>query len=85
MQNNDDKKLAEDHVEWYMQLLRSQFNAWLDITEKLMVENFFHGIKHGRELERKNWIRAGAAPGPKSGAEAGPDTGAGKKRGNENS
>lgn len=84
MQSNEDKKLAEDHVQWYMQLLRSQFNAWLDITEKLMVENFFHGIKHGREIERKNWLRAGAAPGPKSGAEAGPDAGAGKKHGSEN-
>ncbi len=48
-----DKKLAEDHVKWYMGLLRSQFNAWLDITEKLMIENFIHGIKHGRELERE--------------------------------
>lgn len=48
-----DKKLAEDHVKWYMGLLRSQFLAWLDITEKLMIENFTHGIKHGRELERE--------------------------------
>lgn len=54
--NSDDKKLAEDHVTWYMQLLRSQFAAWLDVTEKLMVENFYHGIKHGRELEREKWI-----------------------------
>lgn len=64
--SNDDTKLAEDHVRWYMKLLRSQFNVWLDITEKLMIENFIHGIKHGRELETVQR----AALGPDAGAEA---------------
>lgn len=71
---SDDKKLAHDHVSWYMGLLRSQMLAWLDITEKLMHDNFLHGIKHGRELERSNWLwRNGMAPGQKPGPEVGPN------------
>ena len=66
--SDDDKKLAEDHVKWYMQLLRSQFNAWIDITEKLMGENFLHGIKHGRELEREKWLRTKKEPVDKTGS-----------------
>lgn len=49
----DDRKLAVDHVSWYMRRLREQFSAWADITERLMIDNFVHGIKHGRELERE--------------------------------
>lgn len=49
----DEKKLAEDHVTWYMGLMRHQLNVWMQVTERLMIENFEHGIKHGRELERQ--------------------------------
>lgn len=49
----DDRKLAVDHVSWYMRRLREQFSAWADITERLMIDNFVHGIKHGRQLERE--------------------------------
>lgn len=66
--NEDDKKLAEDHINWYMGLLRGQMAAWLDITEKLMLDNFLHGIKHGRELERENWLRAKKEPVDKPGS-----------------
>lgn len=47
-----DRKLAIDHVTWYMSRLREQFEHWAAITEKLLIDNFEHGIKHGRELER---------------------------------
>lgn len=49
-----DRKLAEDHVKWYMSLLREQLQVWMNVTERLLIDNFEHGIKHGRELERKN-------------------------------
>lgn len=71
---DDDEKLAEDHVRWYMKLLRSQFMRWIEITEQLMIENFVHGIKHGRELERKKWGPQPGQPGPKSGAAPVPET-----------
>ena len=49
-----DLNLAEDHVKWEMGLVRLVINALLDITEKMAVDNFVHGIKHGRELEQEN-------------------------------
>lgn len=48
-----DKDLAREHVEWYMSRLREQMLAWCDITEQLLIDNFMHGIKHGRELEKE--------------------------------
>lgn len=48
-----DDDLAREHVEWYMSRLREQLLAWCDITEQLLIDNFRHGIKHGRELERE--------------------------------
>ena len=66
---NPDRKLAEDHVRWYMAQLRYQFGAWADITEKLMVENFLHGIKHGRESEHETGVAPGPKPGPNAGAD----------------
>lgn len=53
MSNETDKDLAREHVEWYMSRLREQMLAWCDITEQLLIDNFRHGIKHGRELERE--------------------------------
>lgn len=49
---DEDRDLAHAHVEWYMSRLREQLLAWCDITEQLLIDNFQHGIKHGRELER---------------------------------
>lgn len=48
-----DRRLAEKHVGWYMQILRKHVDDWLNTTETLMLENFVHGMKHGRELERR--------------------------------
>lgn len=70
----DDEKLAEEHCKWYMKLLRSQLLRWMEITEQLMIENFVHGIKHGRELERKKRGLQPGPPEPESGAEAGPES-----------
>ena len=53
MSNETDKDLARKHVKWYMSRLREQMLAWCDITEQLLVDNFMHGIKHGRELEKE--------------------------------
>lgn len=49
-----DKDLAREHVEWYMGRLKEQLLAWCDITEQLLIDNFLHGIKHGRELEQRD-------------------------------
>lgn len=49
-----DDDLAREHVEWYMSRLREQMLSWCDITEQLLIDNFRHGIKHGRELEQQN-------------------------------
>lgn len=46
---SDDKETAEAHVKWYMGLLRKQMEAWMKITEELLIANFIHGMKHGRE------------------------------------
>jgi hypothetical protein len=48
-----DLELATAHVDWYIGLLSEQMQIWLEMTRKLMTENFIHGIKHGRELERE--------------------------------
>lgn len=48
-----DKFLARQHVNWYITVLRKHIENWLDTTETLMLENFIHGMKHGRELERR--------------------------------
>lgn len=50
---DEERDLAEAHVQWYMRLMRQQFQVWADITERLMIDNFIHGIKHGREIERE--------------------------------
>jgi hypothetical protein len=46
-----DQDIARDHVSWYMSRFREQMNAWLNLTEVLLHDNFIHGIKHGRELQ----------------------------------
>lgn len=46
---NQDEATAKAHIEWYMGLLREQMKAWMDITERLLLDNFIHGMKHGRE------------------------------------
>jgi len=51
--DNDDRKLAEAHVDWYMRHLEEQMKMWLALTRDIAVDNFVHGIKHGRELERE--------------------------------
>jgi hypothetical protein len=56
-----------------MSILREQMESWLTMTEKLMLENFIHGIKHGRELEiKERGLEAGpngAGVDSKAGAE----------------
>lgn len=47
-----DREIAEAHVKWYMSRLKEQMGAWFDVTERLLIDNFEHGLKHGRELER---------------------------------
>lgn len=60
LKENQAKKLAADHVDWYAGLLREQSAAymllingmhqqWLKISESLMRANFEHGYKHGSE------------------------------------
>lgn len=48
-----DDIVSREHVAWYMSRLREQMLAWCDITEQLLIDNFRHGIKHGREAERE--------------------------------
>lgn len=57
--NDEERDLAEAHVQWYMRLMRQQFQVWADITERLMIDNFIHGIKHGREIERESKKNSG--------------------------
>lgn len=47
-----DRKLAEEHVEWLTDLLGKIFESWSEITKELMIQEFVHGMKHGREAER---------------------------------
>lgn len=47
---NKDQKLAEDHVKWEMGLIKLVVEALLEITEKMAIDNFIHGVKHGKEI-----------------------------------
>lgn len=53
MSNETDKDLAREHVEWLTDLLGKIFESWSEITRELMIQEFVHGMKHGRELERE--------------------------------
>lgn len=47
---NEDRKLAEAHVFWFMGRIRELVGAMLDVFEPLLVDHMEHGIKHGREI-----------------------------------
>lgn len=48
-----DRDKAEAHVTWYMDNFRRQFMAFADLMEILLIDNFEHGMKHGRQLEQE--------------------------------
>lgn len=52
-----DKRLAADHVKWLTELLGFSFDVWMNITKRLMEEEFIHGFKHGVEHERERMKR----------------------------
>lgn len=64
--SDEDRNIAKAHVKWYMGLLREQMNKWFEITEILLIENFEHGVKHGRELEqnKNGGLRKSASADP---------------------
>lgn len=61
-----DRQLAEAHVTWYMSRLRQVIEACLCVGEDLLIDNFEHGVKHGRELEQKERVGDTTSPDPKN-------------------
>lgn len=51
-----DKDLAREHVEWLTDLLGKIFESWSEITRELMIQEFVHGMKHGREAEEEEQV-----------------------------
>ena len=45
--DNEARKLANDHVEWLLDLL-------IPIIRRIATEEFLHGFKHGEEAQRKD-------------------------------
>lgn len=54
--SNRDEDLASEHVEWLTDLLGKIFESWSEITKELMIQEFVHGMKHGREAEREERV-----------------------------
>lgn len=46
---NGDRETAKEHIKWEMSVIRTCIESVLQITEKLLIDNFEHGMKHGRE------------------------------------
>lgn len=52
MSKSRSEEMAEQHVAWFMKNVRMILDSGTAIMEKMLIDHFVHGFKHGVEFMR---------------------------------